>query len=91
MNCKTMKEKWTELLEDIKRFFLITVVAVLGTAIFAFILAFGMISRENRELKEQIKYMEMKEDSKKEDRKENTKYIVVMDEITGEVVYAYYK
>lgn len=91
MNCKTMKEKWTELLEDIKRFFLITVVAVLGTAFFAFILAFGMISRENRELKEQIKYMEMKEDSKKEDRKENTKYIVVMDEITGEVVYAYYK
>lgn len=90
MNCKTMKEKWTELLEDIKRFFLITVVAVLGTAIFAFILAFGMISRENRELKEQIKYMEMKEDSEKEERN-TTKYIIVKDEITDEIIYAYYK
>lgn len=91
MNCKTMKEKWTELLEDIKRFFLITVVAVLGTAIFAFILAFGMISRENRELKEQIKYMEMKEDSEKEEHGKTTKYIIVKDEITDEIIYAYYK
>lgn len=90
MNCKTMKEKWTELWENIKRFFLITVISVLGTAIFAFILAFGMISRENREMKETIKEMEMKENSR-EDRKENTKYIVVMDEVTGEVIYAYYK
>jgi len=86
MNCKTMKEKWTELWENIKRFFLITVISVLGTAIFAFILAFGIISRENRELKNTIKEMEMMEDSKKEE-KSTTSYTVVIDDKTGKILY----
>lgn len=90
MKCKSLGEKWKEAWEEFVRMFKIAMICIAGTTIFALALALSMTMKENKEMKETIEVMKQ-EDSEKEDRKENTKYIVVMDEITGEVVYAYYK
>ena len=93
MNCKTRMEKLTEAWENVKRFFLITLISVVGTAIFAIFLAFGLTARENRELKEQIKVYEEQNNVKEEKatKHSSTKYIVVVDDVTGEVIYTDYQ
>ena len=89
MKCKSLGEKWKEAWEEFVRMFKIAMICIAGTTIFALALALSMTMRENKELKETIKVMEM-ENSEKEERN-TTKYIIVKDEITDEIIYAYYK
>ncbi len=90
MKCKTLGEKWKEAWEEFVRMFKIAMICIAGTTIFALALALSMTMRENKELKETIKVMEMA-NSEKEEHGKTTKYIIVKDEITDEIIYAYYK
>ena len=87
MNCKTRTEKFNELMAEVKRAFLITVITVIGTAIFAMALALAITVNENKHLKETIVTME-REMAKEEES--YTTYKVVIDEKSGHLIYAGY-
>lgn len=88
MNCKTRKEKVMEAMENVKRFFLITVITVLGTTVAAFILVFMMTVSENKELKEQNAALKKTVESYSEkEEKSTTSYTVVIDDKTGKILY----
>ena len=87
MNCKTRTEKFNELMAEVKRVFLITVITVIGTAIFAMTLALAITVNENKHLKETIVTMERE---MAEEEESYTTYKVVIDEKSGKLIYAGY-
>lgn len=89
MRCKTRREKFAEVMEDVKRFFLITVISVLGTALAAAVLCFMLTISENKQLKiENEKLRKTVEAIQEEEKHNTTTYTVVVDDKTGKVVYA---
>ena len=88
MRCKTRKEKFMELMEDVRRFFLITVITLIGTTIAAFILCFMMTMNENRSLKLENEILKQKIEAYSEEEKNTTtSYTVVIDDKTGKILY----
>lgn len=88
MRCKTRKEKFMELMEDVRRFFLITVITLIGTTIAAFILCFMMTMSENRSLKLENEILKQKIEAYSEEEKNTTtSYTVVIDDKTGKILY----
>lgn len=85
MNIKTRGEKIDEALESIKRGFIITLLVVWGVLTMFF--GIGMISNEMRvhELEEELKVYEsiVKGGDENDD-----KWIMVVDEITGKIIYS---
>ena len=91
MRCKTRREKFAEVMEDVKRFFLITVISVLGTALAAAVLCFMLTISENKQLKmENQKLRETVEAIQEEEKHNTTTYTVVVDDKTGKAIYADY-
>lgn len=89
MRCKTRREKFAEVMEDVKRFFLITVISVLGTALAAAVLCFMLTISENKQLKmENEKLRKTVEAIQEEEKYSTTTYTVVVDDKTGNVIYA---
>ncbi len=80
MNCKTIDQKVTEAMETIKRFFLITLITVMGTAIFAGGIALNWTIKKNRELKTTIEQME-------QNQEEDEERLIIKDPVTGRIIY----
>lgn len=81
MNCKTRKEKFMEVIEELRRVAKIIVLTVIFTIIFAIGVSVSLTIRENRELKNQIERME------KENTKEEQHKVRIVDTVTGRVIY----
>ena len=93
MNCRTLKEKWSEAWSEFVRWFKIITISVVFAALLGVTFAFALTLRENKELKNKIEYMEVMEANSKteESNKGRTKYVVVVDEMTGEIIYTDYR
>lgn len=81
MNCKTRKEKFMEVIEELRRVAKIIVITVVFTMIFALGVSVSLTMKENRELKIKIEQM------KKENTKEEEKHVKIVDTVSGRVIY----